>query len=103
MSPEDSPTWREVHALMDAKVIEIRREQDQRYTDVTRKLDRTEETVNALKDTMEKEFRSMRQSFSDAKGALSEAQGVDRYKQFIFPTLLTVGLVIIGILDLIKK
>jgi hypothetical protein len=102
LSPEDTPTWREVHALMDAKVLEIRREQDSRYRDVDSKLDRNADNVTRLREDMGGELRKIRELLSDAKDELAANKGVEKYKQWIIPTVISLVIVIIEALHLLK-
>jgi hypothetical protein len=103
MSPEENPTWREVHTLVEAKVIEIRREQDLRYRDVDAKLDRNADNVNRLERTLEVEMRKIRDLLGEAKDELAVSKGADRYKQFIFPVLISVLVAIIEAIHLFQK
>jgi hypothetical protein len=104
--PEDNPTWREVHSLMDAKVVEIRREQDDRYKDVNSKLDRNADKTERLANTLESELRKITQLLYEAKQELTAANassdGIEKYKQWIIPTLVSIVLVIIEALHLMK-
>ena len=106
MGTDDSPTWREVHALMDAKVLEIRREQDNRYSDVNTKLDRNADKTERLANTLENELRKITSLLYEAKQEMtasrSASQGVEKYKQWIIPTLVSIVLVIIEALHLMK-
>lgn len=70
---------------MDAKVIEIRREQEGRMEKIEAKLDRVLSSLATTRDE------------------LSQTSGADKYKHWFFPSLLTLGLVIIGVIDLFKK
>lgn len=103
MSPEDSPTWREVHTLMDAKVTEIRRDQDSRYLDVNAKLDRNSTDTRALERTLASELGKIRELLAEAKDELAENKGKERYKQWIIPTAVSIILVIIEALHLAGK
>jgi hypothetical protein len=87
---------------MDAKVLEIRREQDTRYRDVDGKLDRNAENVNRLERTLETELRKIRDLLSEAKDELAANKGVKEYKQWIIPTIISLVVVIIEALHLLK-
>ena len=102
MSPEDSPTWREVHALMEAKIQVIRQEQDQRYRDVDVKLDRNSTDVRTLERTLSVELGKIRELLAEAKDELAASRGIEKYKQWIIPTLVSLVLVIIEALHLFK-
>lgn len=88
---------------MDAKVIEIRREQDARYADVNSKLDRNAANVVYLTEKMETEFRAVRQSLADAKDAFAASKGAEEFKRWLVPIAISVLVVIIEAANLIKR
>src|ERR1700677_4760536 len=98
---------------MDAKVLEIRREQDSRYRDVDQKLDRNADNVTRLREDMGGELRKIRELLVEAKEDLvarniellkvnAESKGVNKYKQWIIPTIISLVVVIIEALHLLK-
>ncbi len=98
MSPEEYPTWREVHTLMDNKVLQIRQEQDGRYRDVDGKLDRNSNDVRTLERTLTAELIKIRELLAEAKDELASSKGVAEYKQWVFPVLISV---IVGIIEVV--
>jgi hypothetical protein len=87
---------------MDAKVLQIRQEQDLRYRDVDSKLDRNADNVTRLREDMGGELRKIRELLSDAKDELAANKGVEKYKQWIIPTVISLVVVIIEALHLLK-
>lgn len=89
--------------MIDARIEKYDLRQEQRHRENTDKLDRNANAVISLRDSIANEFKEVRATLAAEKAALTGAQFVKDYKHYIFPTLLTVGLVIIGVLDLLKK
>ena len=87
---------------MDAKVLEIRREQDGRYADLNGKLDRSSNDIRGLERTLTSELGKIRDLLAEAKDELSENKGIEKYKQWIIPTVVSLVLVIIEALHLFK-
>lgn len=92
--------------MIDAKIEKYDAKQDQRQRETSLKLDRNENATSDLRESMAGEFKEIRKSLADQKDALAvsnaASDGVSAYKQWIAPTLLTLALVVIGILDLLK-
>jgi ribosomal protein L10 len=105
MAEEPVSRW-EVNGMIDAKIEKYDVKQDQRQRETSAKLDRNEDAVSKLKDSLTSEFKEIRQTLADQKDTLAAtnaaSDGISQYKQWIIPTLLTVGLVVVGILDLLK-
>lgn len=86
----------EVQRMIDATIERYDIKQEKRHQENTQKLDRNADAVSSLKDSMSSQFGTIRD-------AISKSQGVKDYKAYILPSLLTAGLVIIGIIDLFKR
>jgi hypothetical protein len=87
---------------MEAKIQVVRQEQDQRYRDVDVKLDRNSTDVRTLERTLSVELGKIRELLAEAKDELAENKGIEKYKQWIIPTLVSLVLVIIEALHLFK-
>jgi hypothetical protein len=93
----------EVYSMIDERIERYDLRQERRHKENSEKLDRNANAVVSLSERIAAEFKEVRTTLAAEKAALTGAQLVKDYKQYIFPVLLTLGLVIIGVLDLLKK
>lgn len=84
MAAEENPTWREIHSMVDAKVFEMKRDQDLRIDKLDVKLDRVLQNQN------------------DTRDLLAQSKGVDEFKKWILPIAVSAAIVIIEALNLLK-
>jgi hypothetical protein len=84
MSPEEPLTRFEVWKMIDQEIKTYDAKNDKRHVENTSKLD------------------SVLTQVWEIKQAIATSQGIQSYKQYIAPTILTVGLLIVGIIDLLK-
>ena len=93
--------------MVDAKILEIRREQDGRYRDVDSKLDRNNNDVRGLERTLTSELGAIRALLYEAKEEFAankaSVSGVAGYKQWLFPTFISVIVAIIEGIHLFLK
>ncbi len=65
--------------------------------------ERRRSDVHALRNEMQDMTDKFSEKLEEVRLVLASSKGERDYKQWIFPVLITVGLVIIGVLDLLKK
>lgn len=89
--------------MIDAKIEKYDVKQDQRQRETSIKLDRNEDATNSLRESFASEFKEIRKTLADQNIANGATTGVNAYKAYIIPILLSAATIVVLILELLKK